>query len=109
VADDLVRYRRLEQGHAMVRDLPEECDIDAVIELVYKRELLLDDLITQIWESDLPVEEVARLLRIHGENAGRLGRLLRDRRALSGDAADGISAAIAQALDELGSELGVEL
>ncbi len=34
----------------------------------------------------------------------RLGRLLRDRRALSGDAADGISDAIAKALDELGSE-----
>ena len=55
------------------------------------------------------ITELARLLSIHGANASRLGRLLRDRRALSGDAADGMSGAIAQALDELSTELGMDL
>jgi hypothetical protein len=40
---------------------------------------------------------------------GRVARLLRDKRALSGEAADGIAGALAQALDELASELGLEL
>jgi hypothetical protein len=34
---------------------------------------------------------------------------MRDQRALSGAAADGISGAIAQALDELSTHMGVEL
>ncbi len=38
-----------------------------------------------------------------------IGRLLRDQRALSGEAADGIAGALAQALDELGTEWGIEL
>ena len=50
-----------------------------------------------------------QLFALHGLNASRLGRLLRDQRALSGEAADGIAGAIAQALDELSSELGAEL
>ncbi len=41
--------------------------------------------------------------------ARTIGHLLRDKRALSGQAADAISGAIAQALDELGSEWGIEL
>ena len=38
-----------------------------------------------------------------------IARLLRDRRAISGESADGISGAIAQALDELSTEWGIEL
>jgi hypothetical protein len=40
---------------------------------------------------------------------GRVAHLLRDQRALTGQAADGLTAAIAQALDELSTELGVAL
>ena len=40
---------------------------------------------------------------------GRVARLLRDQRALSGQAADGLTAAIAHALDELSTEWGVAL
>jgi hypothetical protein len=39
---------------------------------------------------------------------GRVARLLRDQRALTGQAGDGLSGAIAQALDELTTTLGVE-
>jgi len=38
-----------------------------------------------------------------------IARLLRDQRAISGDAADGIAGAIAQALDELSTEWGIDL
>lgn len=40
---------------------------------------------------------------------GRVARLLRDKRALSGEAADGITDAISAALDELSTELGITL
>lgn len=59
--------------------------------------------------NQVDVEDLIALLTLHGSNASRLGRLLRDRRALSGEASDGIAGAIAQALDELGSELGADL
>ena len=55
------------------------------------------------------IRDIAHLLALHSQNAARLGRLLRDKRALSGETADGIAGVIAQALDELGSEWGLEL
>jgi hypothetical protein len=54
-------------------------------------------------------ELLLRLLDLYTKASSRLARLLRDRRALSGEAADGISAALAQALDELSTEWGVAL
>ena len=57
----------------------------------------------------VPVQALGRLMALHSQNASRLGRLLRDKRALSGDAADGIAAAMAQVLDELWNEWGIEL
>lgn len=59
--------------------------------------------------ADLDPEQLARLLALHGQNASRLGRLLRDKRALSGKAADGLLDALGKALDELSTELGVKL
>jgi hypothetical protein len=50
-----------------------------------------------------------KLFSLHGQNASRLGRLLRDQRALSGQAADGLLDAIGKALDEISTELGVTL
>ena len=57
----------------------------------------------------LNAEDLATLLSLYGNLISRLGRLMRDQRALSGEAADGISGAIAAALDELSTILGVEL
>jgi hypothetical protein len=51
----------------------------------------------------------ARLFAVHGQNAARLGQLLRARRALSGASADGLLDAIGKALDEISTELGVRL
>ena len=50
----------------------------------------------------------AELLALFGQLLSRLGRLLRDQRAITGEAADGIAGAIAQALDELSTELGIQ-
>ena len=55
------------------------------------------------------LDDVIRLFALHAQNASRLGRLLRDQRALSGASADGMAAALATALDELSTELGVAL
>ena len=52
---------------------------------------------------------VARLLTLHAQTATRLANILRDRAALDGPDAGGITDAIAQALDELSEELGVDL
>ena len=97
----------LKHGYYQALD-PSDCTIDAIIEQLYQRQLRLHDYIDEV-EDAASIEEILHLLRIFGQNASRLGRLLRDRRALSGDAADGISGAIAQALAELETELGTEL
>jgi hypothetical protein len=57
----------------------------------------------------LTTQEYARLATLALAGARTVARLLRDQRALSGEAADGIAGAIAQALDELGTELGLDL
>jgi len=58
---------------------------------------------------DLDGADLAKLLAIHGQNASRLGRLLRDKRALSGESADGLLTALGTALDEIATELGITL
>ena len=58
---------------------------------------------------DLDPDQAAQLLALQGQNLSRFSRMLRDQRALSGEAADGIAGAIAQALDELSTELGTDL
>jgi hypothetical protein len=99
----------LKQGYYAASDLPEACTIDAIIDNLYQRQIQLDAYIDDVVAAgSATIGELTRLLRIHGQNASRLGRLLRDRRAISGEAADGISGAIAQALDELGTEWGVD-
>ncbi len=60
-------------------------------------------------EGTLPLQDLLRLMALHSQNASRLGRLFRDKRALSGEAADGLAGAISQALDELSNEWGIEL
>ncbi len=59
--------------------------------------------------ADLDGADLAKLLAIHGQNASRLGRLLRDKRALSGESADGLLSALGTALDEIATELGITL
>jgi len=51
----------------------------------------------------------ARTLQLLSRATGQLATLMRAKRALSGEAADGLAGAFAKALDELSTELGVEL
>jgi len=83
--------------------------INAIIEDLAEKQTQLSSLIEEGLRDDPNIDNLARLFALHGQNASRLGRLLRDQRALSGAAADGIAGAIAQALDELSTELGTEL
>lgn len=50
-----------------------------------------------------------RAFALHVQALSRQGRLLRDQRALSGEAADSLLGALGQAIDELGTEWGTTL
>jgi len=88
--------------------LGELSSLDDLIQDLAIRQARLSAYIDSLGD-DISIDEVVRLLRLHGRNASRLGRLLRQKRATSGEAADGLSDAIAQTLDELSAELGAEL
>jgi hypothetical protein len=51
----------------------------------------------------------AKTLQLLSGAAGQLARLMRAKRALSGEAADALAGAFAKALDELSTELGIDL
>ena len=53
-----------------------------------------------------PSPRFVQVLELYSRNATRLGHLLRDQRALDGQAKDGYSQAVDKALDELRNELG---
>jgi hypothetical protein len=68
---------------------------------------LIDLLLT---EEGIKTERLMRWLVVHNQNAGRIGRLLRDQQALTGtDKVDHLLEMLGPALDELSSELGIEL
>ncbi len=105
-----VAHRGQRAAPSATDDIPD--DIDSVIEDLASKQRQLSDYIeayTHDEQEDQAVRDLARLFQIHGQNASRIGRLLRDQRALSGEATDGIAGAIAQALDELATELGTDL
>jgi hypothetical protein len=60
----------------------------------------------RVLEADL---DPAKTLQLLARGVGQLASLVRAQRALSGEAADGLADAIAKALDELSTELGIEL
>lgn len=83
--------------------------IDEVIADLAAKQVQLSAFIDACVAEGRDLLALVRLFALHGQNASRLGRLLRDQRALSGEAADGVRGAIAQALDELGEALETEL
>jgi hypothetical protein len=91
------------------RPLRDLTQIDEVVADLAERQAQLTDYLTTRLIQGADVQEVAKLFALHGQNASRLGRLLRDRRALSGESADGLLQAVGQALDEISTELGIEL
>ncbi len=84
-----------------------------------RRQTALDEVIDDLLEKQARlstlldetegVGNLARLFALHGQNASRLGRLMRDRHFVSGQSVDGLLEVIGRALDELSAELGIEL
>ena len=60
-------------------------------------------------KTTLSTEDYCRLAGLALQGVRTIARLLRDKRALSGDAADGLVGAIGTALTEIGTELGIDL
>jgi len=84
--------------------------IDAVLaDLAAKQAALSDYIERRLTAEDADIPAISHLFELHAQTASRLGRLLRDKRALTGEAADGIAGAIAQALDELATELQADI
>lgn len=103
--DVCIRHGGLRAGEGGLAATPGELLDELVVMLVEKQaqfHAMLD-------RGDLPSEQAMRLFGLLSLNAARVGRLLRDQRALSGEAADGIASAISQALNELSIEMGNEL
>jgi hypothetical protein len=88
------------------RDLTQ---IEQVIADLAERQAMLTEYIAAQVVGGADIGDVARLFALHGQNASRLGRLLRDQQALSGESAGVLLEAIGQALDELSAELGIQL
>ena len=84
--------------------------IEGVIEdLAEKQAALSEYLATNLQNPKTDITTLANIFTIHAQNASRLGRLLSQQHALSGDMADGLAGAIGQALDELSLILDVQL
>jgi hypothetical protein len=83
--------------------------IDDIIADLAAKQAALSQYLDEKLTPDVDLAGLTGLFELHAQTASRLGRLLRDRRALSGEASDGISGAIAQALDELATELQTDL
>jgi len=87
---------------------------DIVLDLVAKQQAL-SALIDRCLAEDaggagaVAAGGLARLMALHSQNAARLGRLLRDKRALADDDGDGINPAIARALDALSKQWDIDL
>ena len=100
-------------GPAFYPQDPTAITIDAAIAGLADKMRRLDAIIASRDEVESctwpPDEALLQLFGLYSQASSRLSRLLRDRRALSGEAADGFAGAVAQALDELSSQWGVEL
>jgi len=95
-------------------------EIDKIESMATSGELELDEeaallrvLIARVLGKEMKKEENQRdprkTLELVAKGVNQLVSVLKARRALSGEAADGLAAAFAQALDELSTELGIEL
>jgi len=60
----------------------------------------------RVLEADI---DPAKTLQLLSKGVGQLAKLMRAKRSLSGEAADGLAEAFAKALDELSTELGIDL
>jgi hypothetical protein len=80
---------------------------EVIGDLPFRLSQIADLIDAELESSEADSSLLARLFTLYGQMASRLGRLLRDQRALSGAAADGLAGAVAQAIEELKTEAGI--
>lgn len=85
--------------------------IDDVIRDTLNKQARLSDYLNQEMNGDekMKSDTLLKLVSLHGQNASRLGRLLRDQRILSGGADEELLELLGETLDELGEEWDVAL
>lgn len=105
-------YAHLRKRGLYRRFFTEE-EVQEIEEVASSNELTLDDvievlkvLIGRVLDRE---EDASKALPLVERGLRSLVSALKAKRALSGEAADGLAAAFAQALDELSTELGIEL
>lgn len=76
---------------------------------LWMQRVLNHRLLTFVGTEALAIENLVALAKVLTTGTGRVSRLLRDRRILSGEAADSLAGAIAAALDEISTELGIDV
>lgn len=79
--------------------------IDDVVKDLFQRQRQLAGYIDEQMEAgDIEADTVVKLWALSAQNASRLGRLLRDQRALSGGSLDGLLEVIGLLYDEINEE-----
>lgn len=102
-------YRRAFSGEELA-DLAQFADASALAEEIATTRVVLRRLLLYLRDHpELDAATLARLAPLAFRGTQTVAQLLRDQRALSGEAADGIAGAIGLALDELSTAWGVEL
>lgn len=71
--------------------------------------VLTGRLMRSLDDADIATDDVVKLSSIALRGAAVMSRLMKDQKVLSGQAADDLSSAIGQVLDQLSSEWGVQL
>lgn len=90
---------------ALAEDAVPLPSIEEVIRDLATKQARLSQYIESCVDAGVDVAELSRLFALHGANASRLGRLLRDRLALNGEAGDVVSEGIALALEAIERDL----
>jgi uncharacterized protein YjcR len=96
--------------HGLYQQPAPNNDIHSIIADLAKKQRILSAYIdVRLLDPETTPADITRLLALHAATATRLGRLLRDELALSGEASTDLDAAISIALDELSGQLGIPL
>lgn len=102
---------RLTHGFYARSEVVGDSSLEATTEDLYRRYVRLGAYLERRLRSDNPLgEKLRNPLRMYGESASKLAKLTRLRQTLAArEAADRMTAAIGQALEQLSVELGVDL
>jgi hypothetical protein len=95
-----------EQELSLIAASVEDLGVD---DEIWMQRVLNRRLLQYTRDEELPVETVVKVMQAMVAATGRVARLLRDRRALGGEAAESIAGAMATVLDEFALELERDL